>query len=90
MSKKLTNAQQDKLLGAAQGAIHFVVEGNGGFPLDMLRYDLCWPASETDSRLIEASKRDEYRGRVRAISLKGLKYPTERRWESFGWGVVPS
>lgn len=29
--------------------IDFMVQGRGDFPLDMLRYDRAWPASEADS-----------------------------------------
>jgi hypothetical protein len=30
----------------------FFVQGQGHFPIDMLRYDACFPASEHDSALI--------------------------------------
>jgi hypothetical protein len=33
---KLTNTQKDKLIAAAQNAIHFTVVGTGEFPTDML------------------------------------------------------
>lgn len=83
MTTKLTARQQDKLIEAAQNAIEFTVEGSGPFPIDMLRYDLCWPAKEAHSYhlLITDDRR---------IVLKGLKLPTTRRWESFGWRVVAS
>lgn len=27
---------------------HFTVEGRGSFPVDMLRYDCCWPRRESE------------------------------------------
>ena len=33
----------------------FVVEGKGAFPIDMLRYDACWPKREGYSAEIMAS-----------------------------------
>jgi hypothetical protein len=83
---KLTARQKDKLIEAAQTAITFTVEGKNDFPFDMLRYDLCWPASESDSSLISFSITQP--GRERTIKLKGLTGPTPRRWASFGWTVV--
>lgn len=65
----------------------FAVEGRGDFPLDMLRYDRCWPRYEAE---IYKFTRTDFSGRapVRNINLEGLKRPTEARWESFGWRVV--
>jgi hypothetical protein len=84
MTTKLTARQKDKLIEAAQNAIEFVVEGgvNAGFPIDMLRYDLCWPATGSDS--IELAKATG----PRRVTMKGLKTPTPARWASFGWTVV--
>jgi hypothetical protein len=87
MTTKLTTRQKDKLIEAAQNAITFQVTGKGDFPFDMLRYDLCWPASEQDARLLPTD-RHPYTGRT--INLKGLKTPTAARWASFGWNVVAS
>ena len=78
---KLTNTQKDKLIAAAQNAIEFTVMGRNDFPMDMLRYDLCWPSSERDSTRISIPT-------PRNINLKGLKTPTAARWASFGWEVV--
>lgn len=33
----------------------FTVQGNGPFPVDMLRYTCSWPATEADARAIEES-----------------------------------
>jgi len=67
-------------------AYNFLVAGTGTFPIDMLRHDLCRPASENDSNEIERSfqPRDRREHRVRLV---GPKAPTEPRWGSFGWAV---
>ena len=66
----------------------FIVEGKGSFPIDMLRYDHCYP-SDMDSILALAN-----RGSSRRVTL-GTAHPTKAltgitpaRWESFGWRVV--
>jgi hypothetical protein len=83
---KLTTRQRDKLIEAAQNAIEFTVEGKGMFPLDMLRYDLCWPAGGGDAAHIGGT----YEAASRQIRMRGLKPPTVGRWASFGWTVVES
>ena len=90
MPSKLTARQQDKLIEAAQNAIEFEVFGKGDFPFDMLRYDLCWPASETDALHIPLAPTPQARLELRSINLRGLKLPTTRRWESYGWKVAES
>lgn len=86
MTTKLTARQQDKLIEAAQNAVEFQVTGTGAFPVDMLRYDLCWPATGSDSTDIQSSHLPSRT--VHRIDLKGLKLPTAARWASFGWKVV--
>ena len=76
----------------------FTVEGEGEFPLDMLRYDRCSPFDSTDANAIGADPfdvRSEDGPRtvklIRFTEGKGKNYndnPTARRWESFGWKVV--
>lgn len=75
----------------------FEVEGRGSFPLDMLRYDACYPSSEQNSHLIEYNPwADDLKSSKRTVRLmhRVLKdeylgnYPTKGRWESFGWKVV--
>lgn len=81
--------QLDKLIEAAQTAIEFEVSGKHDFPFDMLRYDLCWPATESDANEIAANA-SPFTSLPRAqysIKLKGLKPPTPGRWASFGWKV---
>lgn len=64
----------------------FEVEGTGTFPLDMLRYDLSWPATSADAGEAQGPT---FR-RPRRIRLKSASpfAPTPERWESFGWKVV--
>jgi hypothetical protein len=85
---KPTTRQRDKLIEAAQNAIEFEVFGKGDFPFDMLRYDLCWPASETDSLHIPLAPTPQARQETRSFNLRGLKLPTVARWASYGWTVV--
>lgn len=61
----------------------FAVEGSGEFPIDMLRYDRCWPAAEAQVPYLTASRS----GR-RHVLLTGLQEPTQARWQSFGWRVL--
>lgn len=75
--------------------IEFTVRGNGYFPIDMLRYDNAWPASESDSHLIQldriAAGKDEWLKprniKLQMASCNGLG-PTSARWNSFTWEVV--
>ena len=72
----------------------FEVEGSGDFPMDMLRYDRCYPAREgTDSANLCASRYRRSRLPRRKIMLRRLvtnrhAMPTSVRWESFGWWIV--
>lgn len=69
----------------------FDVTGYGPFPLDMLRYDCCFPASEEDSARMERTfnrrARDEATITLRYVSEYKPKGPTDARWRSFGWRV---
>lgn len=62
----------------------FKVKGVGRFPLDMLRYDSCWPASEEDAGRIG----DTFDGvGKKVIELAGINKPATDRWNSFLWDV---
>jgi len=69
------------------------VEGSGSFPHDMLRYDSCIPAHESEMHKLTMSFRDrpEYlqprRVELIRYSTNG-EQPTIDRWKSFGWNVV--
>lgn len=73
----------------------FTVEGKGAFPVDMLRYDQCWPIDPESTLAIEHSLRPETlskeeRRRVRRVTLAthGWNKPTRERWRSFLWNVT--
>jgi hypothetical protein len=66
----------------------FTVEGRGQFPLDMLRYDSCWPESQADVTELGATHDRFAEKRARVVTLRGLSEPTEGRWQSFGWIVI--
>ncbi len=64
------------------------------FPLDMLRYDGCFPADEKDARELETTigykSPVDFLGmevRLEKTAEKSWK-PTNGRWESFGWKVI--
>lgn len=78
----------------------FVVMGAGRFPIDMLRYDACWPASSEDARKITESivesvthatdEQPRVWQETTEIALTiapGYSDPTFDRWASFGWMV---
>lgn len=59
---------------------------NRPFPIDMLRYDCCWPARPEDVALIQCPL--SQREKVCYIRLNTLKGPpTADRWASFGWEI---
>lgn len=65
----------------------FDVTGQGHFPLDMLRYDHCWPRYEAQICDIPAAK--EKRTIAIARRVDGPRVmPTIERWRSFGWTVT--
>jgi len=68
----------------------FEVEGFGEFPVDMLRYDSCWPASGEDAFQIGNGSWENQRRtvRLRCWRSKGQPVATIARWDSFTWRVV--
>lgn len=83
---------------AKQKRVRFTVEGSGDFPFDMLRYDHCWPEHESpDSYNVSLTyanctdrNDDTYPGKRRVTLLtESPNAPTEARWKSFSWSVVP-
>ena len=65
----------------------FQVKGSGYFPVDMLRYDTCWPSTSDDAANLTINHRDDLM-LVRQIELNGIRIPTVDRWLSFGWKVL--
>ncbi len=72
--------------------LHFIVTsdpGRSSFPLDMLRYDACWPLRSADVYAIQdpiAHAGED--GRTSVTLAAGHKVPTLARWASFGWHVT--
>jgi hypothetical protein len=69
----------------------FTVEGTAdiGFPLDMLRFDACWPRHQVDAEkiaeLIGNQSRFGKRPARMRIMLTGHSMPSLERWRAFGW-----
>ncbi len=59
----------------------FRVAGALSFPVDMLRYDACWPRGQEDVTTAFTQKGS------RVVGMSGICSPTTGRWESFGWTV---
>ena len=64
----------------------FVVSGYNSFPLDMLRYDKCWPQTPdgVDNLTIDLASSIL---KAQTVKLCSHFHPTVERWESFGWTV---
>ena len=67
----------------------YVVTGRGEFPMDMLRYDCCWPLSSSDvakldSGLVHSSREP------RSVIMASYTKPTIEHWASFGWSCGTS
>ncbi|HEX8551048.1 MAG TPA: hypothetical protein VF681_05775 [Abditibacteriaceae bacterium] len=68
-------------------SVRFTVVGRGDFPLDMLRYDRCFPRTGNDAAAAQSP------GETRTVELTrdaATRYwrPCEGRWQSFGWTVT--
>lgn len=74
----------------------FQVSGQQRFPIDMLRYECCYPARGEDASAIEATFADlPSCGLVRDRVIHLAKYHDTKavhietaRWGSFGWVVL--
>ena len=71
----------------ARKLVEFTVEGTAPFPIDMLRYDSAFPATESDSALIDRHQYDGSKVQVKLQSY-GFGVPTIGRWESFLWKII--
>jgi hypothetical protein len=68
----------------------FAVHGVGRFPIDMLRYDSCFPTDQESALAIMDSNKigkDHKLIRLSSIQDNSNWEPTKGRWESFGWRV---
>lgn len=76
-----------------QKRYEFTVVGGSQFPVDMLRYDACWPRDpESVGRITSSLGRHvpRERGEVHINLISNVKPPTSGRWRSFGWYVEES
>lgn len=67
-----------------------VAQGRGYFPIDMLRYDECWPAREGQLSVGHARPSDPPQTvELAAYSDSRARSPfTPERWASFGWRLT--
>lgn len=75
---------------AAQDEFVFVVEGDGAFPVDLLRQEQCWPAAQRDARAIFMSMQPATGSSYRQVILatRNPKAPSLRRWRNKRWKVI--
>lgn len=69
----------------------FSVTGTFQFPVDMLRYDACFPADETQSAYIESTRHAPalpVTVRLARYTRRDMAPVTPDRWKSFGWTVL--
>lgn len=59
------------------------------FPLDMLRYNQCWPESQGDMDKLRAAYycTEEDKQKAIVVNITGINPPSVERWRSFGWAV---
>lgn len=74
----------------------FTVMGTFQFPVDMMRYDACYPVTEQDSARILATFPPQYTGQAGVLRVELERWGdtreeagrvTPRRWKSFLWAV---
>lgn len=67
----------------------FKVQGTTNFPLDMLRYDKCYPHEQVDvSNMLDDLDRDLTTVTLVHRDDKKVWLPTKDRWHTFGWDVI--
>lgn len=68
--------------------VYAIAVGNGPFPFDMLRYDHCFPASESYSG--EVGRAHYHHDRVVILARYEMQpgHWTTARWKSFGWELI--
>lgn len=68
---------------------YFIVEGDGRFPLDCLRYDQAWPFEEKDSNAIHAAFDDhDFPRRAIMLMTYSPNAPHPQKWNGYGWTVT--
>lgn len=67
----------------------------GRFPIDMLRYNACYPRTEQDAGKIAGTFYPRSPREAVEVELERLHDGrehrlTDERWRSFGWAIVPA
>ena len=65
-----------------------IVSGFGPFPVDMLRYDACWPSSGRDAAALADTFSQKGAWSINVTRANTAPF-TNGRWESFGVAVSP-
>ncbi len=65
----------------------FHVTGSGDFPFDMLRYDGCYPARETDAAKLPWCILNVRTIRLVKVGVDRTWEPCRERWAAFRWRV---
>ena len=69
--------------------MEFTIKGGYPFPVDMLRFDGCYPLNETDSTaIIQMLYTEGGTAEVRLRIDEPGRRPSKDRWHLFGWEVV--
>jgi len=65
--------------------MRFYVTGHGHFPIDMLRYDRCWPTINNRNDVFQACHREPITVELETDIPEYRLTPG--RWSSFGWAM---
>lgn len=68
------------------------VIGSGHFPVDMLRYDECFPATESEDsgKIADTYSLERQVVVVGKWTCQSSNLWTPERWRSFGWDIIGS
>ncbi len=96
----MTDLMRGKWAGKTADIVYAKVMGSGEFPIDMLRYDCCSPATEEDSNLITRTLRHDrfadggatnwvimVKKVLRERNRRNPRLFTVGRWNSFGCAI---
>lgn len=69
------------------------ITGKGAFPIDMLRHEQCWPATDQDSKKIRFSLHPGTENIIQMIEVETFRegigfarrQPDYKHWSSHGW-----
>lgn len=75
-------------MSRARSRTRFTVKGRYPFPMDMLRYDSCWPSTGESVAAIHNSITRQGDREQTVTLLTDMVGITPDRWRSFGWTVT--